>query len=424
VEILTVTQKNFRFFRCATALIFVLLLVFIFFPQPAQATTRMRGVMVGSSCDYDFQTAEAHRSPIQEAIDKCAARLNNDIRDLGLWKTNIIRFQLVTNEPRYFSLDGYQEWIKWELAVLDKVRPTCETYGINIVVDLHRVPSIVQGSDQNRTIQPLIFTDGRAQKMVRAVWEQIATRYKNAPRIYGYDLVNEPPSSGNVARRLLNWTELAKAIASDIRKIDQRPYIIIEPRDGRPRYISDVPIINDPRVIYSVHHYDPLEFTAPIETTIPTTRIAERQNLTYPDNARDWNKRRLKQILQPVKNFADQNPVKPVKILIGEFSAARYYCYCHCQLGCRDNPDCSLTRNPCTVEQAYNRMHSSANYLRDSIEIFEEFGFDWIYHAFREALVWNVEETGSDPRGRESLDLLKSFFECNFNKKCDAKSPN
>ena len=37
------------------------------------------------------------------------------------------------------------------------------------------------------------------------------------------------------------------------------------------------------------------------------------------------------------------------------------------------------------------------NYLRDCIDIFEEYGWDWTYHAYREWDVWSVEH-GSDPQ--------------------------
>ena len=38
----------------------------------------------------------------------------------------------------------------------------------------------------------------------------------------------------------------------------------------------------------------------------------------------------------------------------------------------------------------------AGQYLRDCISIFEEYGWDWTYHSFREALWWNVE-TVIDP---------------------------
>ena len=38
-------------------------------------------------------------------------------------------------------------------------------------------------------------------------------------------------------------------------------------------------------------------------------------------------------------------------------------------------------------------------YLRDCIALFEEYGWDWTYHAFRESPIWDVEMVGSKHPG-------------------------
>ena len=40
---------------------------------------------------------------------------------------------------------------------------------------------------------------------------------------------------------------------------------------------------------------------------------------------------------------------------------------------------------------------SKAEYLKDCISLFEEYGWDWCYHAFREWDGWSVEHS-DDPR--------------------------
>ena len=55
-------------------------------------------------------------------------------------------------------------------------------------------------------------------------------------------------------------------------------------------------------------------------------------------------------------------------------------------------------------------------YLRDCIDIFEEYGWDWTYHAFREWAGWSVEHEGEEaeslrpskdnPRRRALVDGL------------------
>ena len=57
-------------------------------------------------------------------------------------------------------------------------------------------------------------------------------------------------------------------------------------------------------------------------------------------------------------------------------------------------------------------------YLEDCISIFEEYGWDWTYHAFREWTGWSVEHGGvfenqfpveNSPRKQ----VLKKYFERN-----------
>jgi hypothetical protein len=69
----------------------------------------------------------------------------------------------------------------------------------------------------------------------------------------------------------------------------------------------------------------------------------------------------------------------------------------------------SRERGPC-------RAPGAANYLRDCIELFEEYGWDWTYHAYREWDGWSVEH-GSDPNDHQPTaeptdrkQLLLSWF--------------
>ena len=44
--------------------------------------------------------------------------------------------------------------------------------------------------------------------------------------------------------------------------------------------------------------------------------------------------------------------------------------------------------------------NSAHSYLRDCIDIFEEYDWDWTYHAFREWSGWSVEH-GEDPKNNQ-----------------------
>ena len=59
----------------------------------------------------------------------------------------------------------------------------------------------------------------------------------------------------------------------------------------------------------------------------------------------------------------------------------------------------------------------AGKYLKDAISVFEEYGWDWTYHAFREWPGWSVELEGenaenlrpskNNPRKRALLDGLR-----------------
>ncbi|MCE5215624.1 glycosyl hydrolase family 5, partial [bacterium] len=63
---------------------------------------------------------------------------------------------------------------------------------------------------------------------------------------------------------------------------------------------------------------------------------------------------------------------------------------------------------------------SALNYLRDCIDLFEEHGWDWTYHAFREWTGWSVEYGSDMNDNKPSLTqtprekLLRSWFSQNL----------
>ena len=132
-------------------------------------------------------------------------------------------------------------------------------------------------------------------------------------------------------------------------------------------------------MVYSVHMYMPHQFTHQGVYKNPT-------GLSYPGviQGKRWDKEELRQALQPVVDFQRAHGVH---IYLGEFSAIRW----------------------APGDSAYN-------YLRDLIDIFEENGWDWAYHAFREWDGWSVEH-GPDPKDHarsktptKRQELLQSWF--------------
>lgn len=302
---------------------------------------------------------------------------DEDLRVLGTeWKANVIRWQITRNWGRAGTdrdLAEYDRWLTGELNDMDKALEACRRYGIKVVVDMHSPPG---GRYPNHDLA--IFNEPKYQDHYVAWWEKIARRYKGNPVIWGYDLVNEPvqnlPPPPGVADYLGTQVRAAKAI----RAIDPKVPIFIEAAewDSAAGYRELVPV-DVPNVVYQVHMYVPGEFTHQGVHARGTTT-------TYPGKIHNtvWDKEQLRRVLAPVREF---QLAYNVHIYVGEFSAIRW-------------------------------APGAVNYLRDCIELFEEYGWDWTYHAYREWDGWSVEH-GSDPQDHrptaEPTDrkkLLLSWF--------------
>jgi aryl-phospho-beta-D-glucosidase BglC (GH1 family) len=192
------------------------------------------------------------------------------------------------------------------------------------------------------------------------LWQRLARKYKSSKVVWGYDLVNEP-SEGAVGDDLLDWEELAEKTAKAVRAIDPKHAIIIEPaQGGNPYGLDGFKPLDVPGVVYSVHMYLPHAFTHQGVFDKGGPRHV------YPGmiDGKMWDKAQLEAALKPAIDFQKNYGVQ---IYIGEFSAIRWA------------PD-----------------NSACRYLSDVIDIFEKYGWDWSYHAFREWTGWSVEHSNDE----------------------------
>ena len=282
----------------------------------------------------------------------------------GEWRANLIRWQLIRSGPaaRLATAEAYAAWLEGELKRLDAALPLCTELGVRVVLDLHSpwggtpTSSGYVGSDTG------LFTNRAAQAKFVEGWQLMARRYRESKAIWGYDLANEPVEN-EVGEGCEDWQALATRAARAIREIDPIHAIIVEPTPwGGPEAIENLEPIPVPGVVYSVHMYVPHAFTH-------QGVHSASSGLAYPGtiDGKSWDKEALRRVLQPVVEWQRDYGVH---IYLGEFSAIRWA------------PDDSAFR-----------------YLRDGIELFEEFGWDWSYHAFREWDGWSVEH-GPDRNDR------------------------
>ena len=286
----------------------------------------------------------------------------DDIETLHRWGATLARFQITRDFGKVDAnsdLAEYAAWVDSRLDNLDGVLRWAEARSMKICVDLHSTPGGIRAGDRATA---MLYDERLADAYVET-WRRIATRFSGHPALYGYDLVNEPKQ---VAFAPISYWDIQRRAAEVIRAIDLATPIIVESNvSASPTsfaYLQPFPMDN---VIYQLHLYAPGDYT---HQGVGRALKKEGRPLVWPDPSRGWDIEYLRRVLEPVRDFQRRHGSR---IYVGEFSAAAWA------------PGADV-------------------YLRDCISLFEEYGWDWTYHAFREWGPWSVEHETAAP-GRPSV---------------------
>ena len=299
----------------------------------------------------------------------------DDFKTLKSWGATLLRYQIIrdwhgVNANR--DIVEYDGWMRSRLDHIDKVvLPLAVKYGLKVMIDVHVPPGGRTAASEHN-----MFYEERYARYFVDMWRRIARRFKGREGIYGYDLINEPCHKRMAAPGFDCWSLQRKA-AEAVRAEDPKTPIIATSNEwGGPDGFAALKPLPVENVIYQVHMYEPFEFTHQrVLGTRPWT-------VRWPNPEKGWDRSYLKNVLAPVRAFQKKYGAK---IYVGEFSAI---CW----------------------------APGAGVYLRDCIDIFEEYGWDWTYHAFREWPGWSVEHEGEDaeslrpskdnPRRRALVDGL------------------
>ena len=297
-----------------------------------------------------------------------------------VWKANTIRVMIGGEKyyPDGLLKSDYDAILQAELIRIDELVIWCTANGLKINLGLAGL------SDG-------LFSSQAAQTRLINAWKLIAERYKNTITVWAYDLANEPVVSKQypynytypIDNTILRWPELAEALVNEIRLIDPVKSIIIESLNYGVDLDDIKPIDSSvPNIIYSIHLYQPGKLTGQFGPETPV--------IIYPGTIDGiyYDKTKLKEILAPLKAYQEKYRVP---IYIGEFSCIRW---------------------------APN--NSAYNYIRDCIEIFEEYNWDYDYYSFRTWNGWSVEHSSGYyddvfPTTKTDRELLlRSYFQQNL----------
>lgn len=261
-------------------------------------------------------------------------------RKLAEWNVNLLRWQLnMALDKRHPNTpEGYAKWVESQYPFLDQLFELGQKYGVWIIIDLHLYQQVGLNSAEGRQV----LTD---------IWRGLARHCRNKPMLWGYDLLNEPDVSLAPAE-LESLAEFEGKLIRAIREIDPDTQIIVT-ASGGGLGLEFLPVFPEKNIVYTIHSYWPSQFTHQLDRNKPFA--------AWPSAARGWNINALRNEFRRIREFQQKTGAR---ILVGEFSAIRW-------------------------------APGADRYLADSIRIFEEYGWDWCYHAFREWNGWSVEHSDS-----------------------------
>lgn len=322
--------------------------------QPWNAGTSYRGFMIEPSDFYDPN----NRAP--------------KLQELASWNVNLVRWQMLMYGDNGKSIaQQFAEATSFLLASL----PDFRRAGISVIVDFH--PRNNLGENIGVSLQ--------LQTQLVAAWRQLATVLRNDSTVVAYDVFNEPPMAVGT------WNALLKQLVAGIRQVDRSTPILIAPARTDLANMTKLPrFAPEQNVVYTMHMYDPMGYTHQGLRRDDTRNWAV--NTKYDQVRRD----RTMAALERVRNWQNTFPeASRPRIYVGEFSVVREFQ----DINDSDGDGNVTERLP---------VHGTTDYLRDCITKFEQYGWDWSYHAYDEATEWDLRL--GNP---QDLELLKSEFQKN-----------
>jgi len=254
------------------------------------------------------------------------------LQNLADWGANVMRLQIQINYRSIATIEDYYKELEKKLDWVQDVMDRCRKHDIRIVIDLHGGPGCKATKHASNVVPENYDTTA-----ICHVWKMIATRFKDHPMTYAYDILNEPSTTPQT------WDRVVRDVMAAVRPIDPKtPFMM-----GRISHYYD-------NVIYSPHYYSPHTLT---HMGVGGSRAIR---WCYPGyiNGIYWDKEQIRCALKGYIEFQRKHP--GVTMLVGEFSCILW-------------------------------AKGADKYIRDAIEIFEEYGWDWCYHAYREWPPWDVE---------------------------------
>jgi len=162
-----------------------------------------------------------------------------NIKSLGC---DVIRLPISLHEMSSGSPDYILDPLFFRF--LDSVVNWSEQLNIYLILDDH-------------SFDPSVSTNPQVETVLKKVWPQMATHYKERSNYIIYEILNEPHGISTST-----WSTIQQHVIDAIRSVDTKHKIIVG-GSGYNTYteLQNLPVYTDPDLIYTFHFYDPFMFT-------------------------------------------------------------------------------------------------------------------------------------------------------------------
>lgn len=269
--------------------------------------------------------------------------------------------------------DRYDGLVPADLAVLRRVLDHAHAAGLEVVLVPLGLPGARWVQQNGNKVDDRLWSQPAYGEQAVRFWGDLAAALKDHPAIAAYNLLNEPVPEKNggaaehdgvAAQRA--WQQsvagtprdlrgfYAQAIAA-IRKADALTPVMVDAGwYANPRALAAWPApLDDPRVLYAVHMYEPWEATS-------APNMKRKQPLRYPgtpgriDGKRmAWDRDAVAAHIGLAYDWAKAQGLPPTRIVVGEFGCMRLWADC-------------------------------GTYLRDVADAVDARGGHWAFYSFRE----------------------------------------
>lgn len=195
---------------------------------------------------------------------------HTDIERIASWGLDHVR--LPVDYPVLESDDAPGVPNEEGFAYVDACLAWCADAGLAVVLDVHEAPGFTFRNEleEGDAAGNTLFDDAAVQDRFVALWQMIARRYVDAPVPLILELLNEVTLPDNS-----KWNPLAARTVEAIHAVAPDATVMIGgTHNNAVSGLAGLVEIDDPRIVYTFHTYEPLYFT--------------HQNAPWAAGPREW----------------------------------------------------------------------------------------------------------------------------------------